>query len=131
VRKRKLLLQENNLCRRIDSLETEFSDNTDQNESTVLNDTLDTVKTELEKLIAIQTQGAFIRARTKYQVDGEKPTKLFCSMEKHNSVQKYIPRLNVEQDGLEVVITDQKDIEKETYKYYRELFKTQDDKLDL
>ena len=92
------MLQENNLCRRIDSLETEFSDNTDQNESIILNDTLDTVKTE--KLIAIQTQGAFIRARTKYQVDGEKPTKLFCSMEKHNSVQKYIPKLNVEQDGL-------------------------------
>ena len=51
-------------------------------------------------------------------------------MEKHNAVQKYIPKLNVQRNGLDTVITDQKDIEKETYTYYWNLFKNHDEQLE-
>ena len=64
-------------------------------------------------------------------MEGEKATKLFCSMEKQNSVRKYNSKLNVEHDGISAVITEQKDIEKETQRYYQELFKGQDDQLEI
>ena len=36
----------------------------------------------LEEINLYQTQGAFIRNRAKYKLEGEKPTQLFCSLEK-------------------------------------------------
>ena len=38
-------------------------------------------KSELEENIDYQAQGAMIRARARYAVEGEKPSKLFCSLE--------------------------------------------------
>ena len=77
-----------------------------------------------------QAEGAFVRARMKEKVEGEKPTKLFCSLEKHNSIQKYISKLNVEKDGKVVATTNQKDIETETLLYYKDLFGNKDKFLD-
>ena len=124
------MLQETDLLHRIERLEGQINSAQDK-ESTTLNKTLATVKMDLEKLIAHQAQGAFIRAHTRYQMEGEKATKLFCSMEKQNSVRKYNSKLNVEHDGISAVITEQKDIEKETQRYYQELFKGQDDQLEI
>ena len=64
-----------------------------------MSEKLEETRTELENLLAYQAQGAFVRARTKMQVEGEKPSKLFCSLERHNAVQKYIPNLNVQRNG--------------------------------
>ena len=55
---------------------------------------------EFDNLHAYQAQGTFIRARAKYQVDGEKPSKLFCSLEKHN-----VPHLKIEKDEKEIIRT--------------------------
>ena len=90
---------------------------------------LEETRTELENLLAYQAQGAFVRARTKMQVEGEKPSKLFCSLERHNAVQKYIPKLNVQRNGIDSVISDQQEIQQETYKYYSELFKNRDQEI--
>ena len=57
-----------------------------------LGDSLQRKKIELEEIYSFEAQGAFVRAKTKYKIDGERPTKLFCSLEKHNGTQKYIPR---------------------------------------
>ena len=39
-------------------------------------------KAELQELIQYKTQGAYVRARAKYKLEGEKPTKFFCSLER-------------------------------------------------
>ena len=83
---------------------------------------LEEKKIELEEINAYQAQGAWIRARAKYYIEGERPTKLFCSLEKHNGVQKYIPKLKVEKDGVEEDIVEQILIEEEIYYYYKKLF---------
>merc|ERR1711942_471081 len=86
------------------------------------NTKLQAKKAELEEIIDYQAQGAMIRARARYAVEGEKPSKLFCSLEKHNAVQKHIPKLVVEQDGHKTILTEQAKVETEIYNYYRELF---------
>ena len=53
---------------------------------------------------------------------GERPTKLFCSLEKHNGVQKHIPKLIVDKEGSRNHLMDQKSIEDAIYGYYKELF---------
>ena len=91
-----------------------------------LNDQMQAKKFELEAIYEHQAQGAFIRARAKYKMEGEKPTRLFCSLEKHNAVQKYIPQLKVIRDNLDVTINKQNDVEGEIYRYYNELFANKD-----
>lgn len=56
------------------------------------------------------------------KVEGEKPTRLFCSLEKFNAVQKHVPKLIIEKDGLEHELLKQKAIESEIYNYYKELY---------
>ena len=73
-------------------------------------------------MYAHQAQGASIRARAKYYIEGEHPTRLFCSLKKHNGVQKHIPKLIVDKDGSKNHITDQKSIENTIYDYYSDLF---------
>ena len=68
---------------------------------------------ELEEIYDIQAQGAYVRARAKMKTEGEKPTRLFCSLEKFHSNQKHIPKLQVEKDGGIENTSDQKEIELE------------------
>merc|ERR1712208_133009 len=68
----------------------------------------------------LQAKEAFVRARAQYKSEGEKPTRLFCSLEKHNAVQKHIPKLIVEKNEIKEEITEQKAIENELFKYYKD-----------
>ena len=63
-----------------------------------------------------------IRARARNKMEGEKPTKFFCSLEKHCGVQKYIPKLKVEKAGTTLEIDDQDSVEREIFEFYRDLF---------
>ena len=88
---------------------------------------LERKKQALEEIYSYQAQGAYIRARATYKIEGERPTKMFCALEKHNGVQKYVPQLIVEnRDGDEEVITDQKGVENEIFQYYKNLYKNKD-----
>ena len=78
-----------------------------------LNSDLQSKKIELDSIYAFQAQGAFIRARAKYKVEGEKPSRLFCALEKHNCDQKIIPKLIIESNGQKQELKDQKSIESE------------------
>ena len=47
-----------------------------------------------------------MRARAKYKLDGEKASRLFCSLEKYNGTQKYIPQLIVEENGIKKLLSN-------------------------
>ena len=53
-------------------------------------------KESLEEIYNYQARGAYIRSRATYKLEGERPTKMFCALEKHNGIQKYVPQLIVE-----------------------------------
>ena len=59
-------------------------------------------------------------------MEGEKPSKLFCALEKHNGVQRYVPQLLVEKNNQEILITEQKSVENEIFLFYKNLFSNKD-----
>ena len=83
-------------------------------------------KNELENIFKLEAEGAAVRARAKYAMDGERPTRLFCNLEKYNGTQKFIPQIIKEVNDQEVCITDQDQIETEIRDYYRTLFANHD-----
>ena len=87
-------------------------------------------KNALEKILDYEAEGAFIRARTNYRIDGEKPTKLFCALETQNGVQKYVSQLIKINNNEEITLTDQKSIELEICDFYRDLFRCKDNQLN-
>ena len=118
--------KEQQLLHDIEILESQLQNlqSTDQ----LLQNELDLKKVALEDSNKTEAEGAFVRSRAKYKLDGEKPSKLFCSLEKHNGVQRYVPQLLVEQaDGREALINEQKSVENEIYKFYKKLFSNKDD----
>ena len=86
-RKRDRLSKQQLLCHEIETLETEFYNDPDKIECS---EVLQRKKVELEEIYSEEAKGAYIRARTKYKIDGERPTKLFCALEKYNGLQKYM-----------------------------------------
>ena len=84
-------------------------------------------KEALENIYKHEAEGAFIRSRAKYKLEGEKASKMFCSLEKYNGLQKYVPQLLVKKrDGTEELINEQLKVENEIRSYYTTLFSNQD-----
>ena len=121
-KKRDRIANELLLVQTIEDLETKIA--VEQNDAIFknLNAELQNKKLELDNIYAFQAQGAFIRARARYQMEGEKPSKLFCSLEKHNATQKHISKLIVENNGHKNEVVEQKLIEQEIFNYYKDLF---------
>ena len=90
-------------------------------------DTIETKKTELENLRYIVMQGHQIRSRVEWVSEGEKPSKYFLALERHNYIDKTIKRIKRKDD---TYITNQKEILAELRLFYSKLFKTQDHKLE-
>ena len=97
-KKRERIAKEQLLNHDIEALENEIQQTLTDDEFLELNNNLQIKKQELEEIYSYQAHGAYVRARAKYKCEGEKPTRLFCSLEKHNAVQKYIPKLVVEKE---------------------------------
>ena len=76
---------------------------------------------ELESIFRLEAEGAAIRARSKYKLDGEKASKLFCSLEKYNGSQKFIPQLVKHINGSKVTLTKQSEVEGEIKHFYQKL----------
>ena len=88
---------------------------------------LDSKKVALENLYKYQAQGAYVRSRANYKIEGERPTKLFCNLEKYNGVQKFVPQLIIKGDNdEEKKITEQRSIENEIYTFYKKLYENRD-----
>ena len=124
ARKKERQTQELLLLHELEILENRLNDN--NHTSIDINEALQLKKQELEELYSYQANGAYVRARAKIKTEGERPTKLFCSLEKHNGVLRHIPKLIVDKEDTKVTITNQEDIEEETFKYYGKLFSCQD-----
>ena len=110
----------------IEILEKQLAQNVRDDNYENINQVLQGKKIELENLCSYQAQGAYIRAKARYKIEGEKPSQLFCALEKHNAIQKHIPKLIVEKGGLRTELTEQKAIEGEIHDYYREFFSNKD-----
>ena len=88
---------------------------------------LNSKKEALENIMKHEAEGAFVRSRIKYKLDGEKPSKLFCSLEKHHGTQRYVPQLVVKDEhGQEHLLKDQDKIEAEICSFYTDLFSNKD-----
>ena len=124
-KKKERIFRELLLNHEIEALETEILASNEHNFAEI-NNKLQTKKEDLEEIYSYQAQGAFIRARARYKVEGEKPTRLFCALERNNGVQKYIPKLNIEKDGKTVAITKQDEIESAVLDNYSDLFENKD-----
>ena len=118
-RKRERVALEVKTVQEIELLEARLNAN-DDNDS--IADELVQKKNELAAIYAHQAQGAYVRSRSQYIVDGERPTRLFCALEKHNAVQKHVPKLVIEKDGAKFEISEQKAVEAEIFSYYKDLF---------
>ena len=128
TKKRNRMAEEISLLNDIDILERAGQNNQDDNDSKELNDK----RIALEKLYNYQVQGAYVRSRALYKVEGERPTKMFCALEKFNAVQKYVPQLIVEDEhGLEKTISKQIEVEQEIYRFYKDLYENKDDKITI
>ena len=69
---------------------------------------------------------AVIRSIAINLLEGEKPTKYFCSLETHNYLSKIVPKLETS-DGK--ILTDQHEILKESENFYKKLYSNKDDTL--
>ena len=98
-------------------------------ENTEINSTeqVENLKTELYDIRYEKLKGQMIRSKAQYIDQGEKPTKYFCRLEKHNYVSKIIGQLEKD-DG--TILTEQQEILKETENFYRKLYENKDGKLE-
>ena len=128
-KKRNRLEKELSLLSDIEILENQVQNSVDHNDN--LETELHDKKEALEELYRYQAQGAYIRSRAIYKVEGERPTKFFCALEKYNGIQKYVPQLLVEdRNGQEQAITDQNEVEKEILRFYETLYENKDDQIN-
>ena len=57
-------------------------------------------KLELENLRKERIQGIMIRAKIKWAVEGEKPTKYFCSLVARNYINKTVPKIQTDDSNI-------------------------------
>ena len=124
-KKRNRKAKEQLLLSDIEILEKQLYNNSNINEDT-LNE-INLKRETLENIYKHEAEGAFVRSRVKYKLEGEKPTKMFCALEKHNGMQRYVPQLLVKnENGNEKLINKQSEVEKEIKDYYEDLFSNKD-----
>ena len=85
-------------------------------------DLLITLKNELETIRQETMKGGFIRSRSDWIDNGEKPTKMFCNLEKRNFLSKNISCIQRE-DG--TFIYEPENILKEANSFYKILYSEQ------
>ena len=126
AKKRNLISEELRLLNDLEILENNANLNEEET------DQVKEKKAALEEIYNYQAQGAYIRSRALYKVDGERPTRMFCALEKCNGVQKYVPQLIVlDGAGQEKTIDNQKEVEKEITSFYESLYEDKDEDIEI
>ena len=115
-KKRERVKLENTLTREIRKLEENAQ--SDQNLIEI-----EEKKSQLRILRQNEMRGQYIRPRTQWIEEGDKPTHFFCNLEYKNVVSKTIQKLVIDEN---VVVDDQKEILKQTKQFYEKLCKKQD-----
>ena len=88
---------------------------------------LQRAKDDLKVLREEAIEGLMVRSKAKWQREGEKCTKYFCSLEKRNYVEKTMSKLKLDEDGK--FTTDTTVILKEQQKFYKELYRSRSCKI--
>ena len=109
------------LLHRLEELEALSGNNT-----TEANILLESTRAELESIFKMEAEGAAVRARAKYKMEGEKASKLFCNLEKYNGTQKFIPQLIKHVNGNNITLSKQNEVEGEIKYFYQKLYSNQD-----
>ena len=92
-----------------------------------LEDELGKKRTELEDMNNFEAQGAYIRSRAGYKMEGERPTKMFCALEIYNGTLKYVPQLIIkDENNQEKIVTSQSEVENQILKFYSHLYEKKD-----
>ena len=112
--------QYDSLMSNIEIKNEEFNENP---ENIIIKEELDVLKNEMEALIKYETEGAAIRSKAQYSLDGEKPNNFFCNLEKSNATTRYFSKLVTEDNETKY---EQKLIEAEILKYYKNLYENKD-----
>ena len=93
------------------------------------------IKTDIETLMKLKTQGAILRTRSNWAIHGEKPTKYFLNLEKQNFHKKTLYKV---QDDSGKIHSEPKEVLDQIKKYYQNLYTAVDgenldyvDKLDI
>ena len=110
----------------IDSI-TEMENNLKENKMK----NLENLKIQLNDIRQEKLKGHIIRSRAQHIDKGEKPTKYFCGLEQHNSINKTLNELELDNG---TIITEQNAILKETEISYKNLynkFEDQSETIDL
>ena len=110
----------------IDSI-TEMENNLKENNMK----NLENLKIQLNDIRQEKLKGHIIRSRVQHIDKGEKPTKYFCGLEQHNSINKTLNELELDNG---TIITEQNAILKETEIFYKNLynkFEDQSETIDL
>ena len=80
---------------------------------------LDSLETDLNKIIDQETAGLIVRSRIKWAEHGERSSKYFCNLEKRSNDKKNIYILKNESGS---IISDQQDIINELQSFYQSLY---------
>ena len=88
---------------------------------------IEILKTELINIRQEKLKGYMLRSKAQYIDEGEKPTKYFCGLEKHNYISKIICKIEKE-DG--TIICEQEEVLLETKNFYENLYKSKDNTLE-
>lgn len=91
-----------------------------KNDATVNDEDLEDAENDFERCLLYRYEGARIRAKTTIQIDEEKPTKFFYSMEKKQQKHSNIHTIN---DETGIPQNHPKKIEEITGRYYENLYK--------
>ena len=86
---------------------------------------------EYDRLLENLAKDIINRDKILSKIDGERPSKYFCNLEKDRSADKIMPEL-VTQDaqGVEHTLTKQNEIEAEMTKFYKKLYKSEKPTID-
>ena len=82
-------------------------------------------KRDLQQICEEKLEGNIIRSRAQWHQEGEKPSKFFCNLESYNYTEKTVKRLICGSN----IIANQKEILLEIQKFYKNLFKCNNNNL--
>ena len=100
--------------------------NNGENSPNICKDYTET-KSKLERYYQQKCKGASIRARVRWFEEGEKNTKYFLNLEKHQGVKKQLTKVRTEQNK---TVTTEEEVLNETVKFYQNLYTSQEIKDD-
>ena len=115
-KKKKRGLEERTLLQEIETLEQRLSENPSEETAQTLN----SKRSDLEKLREPGVTGMMIRTRARWVEHGEKPSRYFCNLEKRQYTSKVINQIELS----DRTVTDPVEILREQAEFYKTLYST-------